>query len=109
MGVTKTEEFTSVQNGLADVFKVLGHPARISIIQHLVSIDSCVCGDLVDVLPLSQATVSQHLRELKRMDIIQGRVAGTSVCYCINPDRWQEVKEQVTAFLDHYPNAENCC
>ena len=92
MGVTKTDIFTSEQNMVAKYAKVLGHPARIAIIQELVERNSCVCGELVTEIGLAQATISQHLKELKQAEIIQGEVEGTSVCYCINKDKWKEIK-----------------
>jgi DNA-binding transcriptional ArsR family regulator len=84
MGLSKTEEFTKTQNELAAIAKALGHPARIAIIQFLVSRKSCVCGDIVDELPLSQSTVSQHLKELKKVGLIKGEIDGPSVCYCLD-------------------------
>ena len=84
MAQAKTEEFTAKQNKAATMLKALGHPARIAIVEYLIKCDSCVCGDIVDRLPLAQATVSQHLKALKEAGIIQGTVEGTSVCYCMD-------------------------
>ena len=81
MGLTKSTLFTAEENRMADLAKALAHPARIAILRHLTQINACVCGDLVEVLPLSQSTVSQHLRELKRVGIIQGNIEGTKTCY----------------------------
>jgi ArsR family transcriptional regulator len=92
MGVTKTEVFTEKQNRIADLAKALAHPARIALIQHLLKEKSCVCGDLVEVLPLAQATVSQHLKELKQIGILRGEINPPRVCYCINEPVWQEAK-----------------
>ncbi|WP_254561099.1 ArsR/SmtB family transcription factor [Dyadobacter diqingensis] len=92
MGVTKTEVFTEKQNRIAELAKALAHPARIAIIQHLLKEKSCVCGDLVEVLPLAQATVSQHLKELKQIGILRGEINPPRVCYCINETVWQEAK-----------------
>jgi ArsR family transcriptional regulator len=92
MGVTKTQVFTEKQNRIADLAKALAHPARIAIIQHLLKEKSCVCGDLVEVLPLAQATVSQHLKELKNIGILHGEINPPRVCYCINETVWQEAK-----------------
>lgn len=92
MGLTKSEIFTEEQNQLATIAKVLGHPARIAIIQHLFKLNSCVCGDLVNEIGLAQPTISQHLKELKKVGIIKGTIEGTSVCYCINPSTWKEIK-----------------
>lgn len=100
MGITKSEIFTDSQNKIAAMAKVLGHPARISILQHLFQSDSCICGDLVDKIGLAQPTISQHLKELKNVGIIKGNVEGTSVCYCIHKENWLEMKALLNGFLD---------
>ena len=82
MGLTKSEMFSEEQNELSTIFKVLGHPARIAIIQHIINQNSCICNDLVDELGLAQATISQHLKELKSIGILQGTIDGKSVCFC---------------------------
>ena len=107
MGVTKTDAFTESQNDVASICKALGHPARIAIIEHLISANSCITGDLVDVLPLSQATVSQHLRELKNAGIIQGTISGTSVNYCINSENWNRIANTLSLMLRSYN--PSCC
>ncbi len=84
MGATKTEHFTDKQNEVALLTKALGHPARIAIIEYLMSVDSCICGDIVNELPLAQPTVSQHLKELKNVNLIKGTIEGNAICYCIN-------------------------
>lgn len=84
MGATKTEHFTSKQNQIATIAKALGHPARIAILEYLMTVDECICGDIVNELPLAQPTVSQHLKELKNAGIIKGNVEGNAICYCIN-------------------------
>ncbi len=84
MGLSKTKDFTKRQNELASIAKALGHPARIAILQFLASQKACVCGDIVNQLPLSQSTVSQHLKELKKVGLIKGDIEGPSVCYCLN-------------------------
>lgn len=96
MGVTKTDLFNSTQNELATFAKVLAHPARIAIIQYLLKSNTCCNTTLVGDLGLAQATISQHLKELKNVGIIQGTVEGVSVNYCINPDKWSEIKEMFT-------------
>src|SRR6187402_3032689 len=83
MGTTKTEHFTDNQNQIAILAKALGHPARIAILEYLMSVDTCICGDIVNVLPLAQPTVSQHLKELKNAGLIKGSIEGTAICYCI--------------------------
>lgn len=106
MGISKSEKFTAEQNKLAAFSKAFGHPARIAIVQYLLEVNACVCGDLVDVLPLSQATVSQHLKELKKAGIIDGEVEGRNVCYCINKDAWNE---RLTILDSFFRKIKNCC
>ncbi|ALI98480.1 ArsR/SmtB family transcription factor [Rufibacter tibetensis] len=110
MGVTKTQAFTQSQNQLAAYAKALAHPARIAILQHLLKKQTCICGDLVDELPLAQATVSQHLKELKAVGLIKGTVEGTSVCYCIDKHKWEEVRD-IFFHLFSRPIScqDNCC
>ena len=107
MGTTKRAIFNDKQNKLAQMMKALAHPARIAIIQHLVKSQACICGDLVGKLGLAQATISQHLKELKNVGLIQGTVEGTSVCYCIDPKIWKQYKSAFEAFFVSYEN--NCC
>jgi DNA-binding transcriptional ArsR family regulator len=109
MGLTKSEIFSDKQNRLAAMMKALAHPARIAIIQHLVKIDTCICGDLVDELGLAQPTISQHLKELKSLGLIQGTIEGTSVCYCIDPKVWKQFKSAFETFFVSYPGTEKCC
>ena len=85
MGATKTSLFSTDHNYMALIFKALGHPARIAIVEHLLKVNACICGELVDVLPLAQPTVSRHLKELKEVGLVQGSVEGNALCYCINP------------------------
>jgi DNA-binding transcriptional ArsR family regulator len=84
MGATKTEHFTDYQNHIAILAKALGHPARVAIIEYLMSVETCICGDIVNELPLAQATVSQHLKELKNAGLIKGSIEGNTICYCID-------------------------
>jgi len=109
MGATKTNLFTQDQNDLATIAKVLGHPARIAIIQQLIKTNACICGDLVSELGLAQPTISQHLKELKSIGIIQGTVEGTSVCYCINPNAWNTLRETFNNFFVELETSKNCC
>ena len=109
MGLTKSEIYTSKQNNLANMLKALAHPARIAIIQHLVKADACICGDLVEELGLAQATISQHLKELKNIGIIKGCVEGTSVSYCIDEKVWKQVKKEFEAFFVAYAVKDECC
>ena len=99
MGLTKTELFTKKQNELATIARALGHPARIAILQHLVKINGCICNDLVSELGLAQPTISQHLKELKNIGLIQGSIDGASVCYCIDPKVWGKYKGLFETFF----------
>lgn len=109
MGLAKTEIFTDQQNEIALFAKVFGHPARVSILQHLFKINSCVCGDLVHEIGLAQPTISQHLKELKQLGLIKGSVEGTSVCYCIHAENWSKMKKVMIAFLDQDIPDSACC
>ena len=96
MGVTKTENYTEAQVELSQMIKVLGHPARVAILQSIIKTNSCVCGDLVTEIGLAQSTVSQHLKELKSAGLIQGTIEGTSMCYCINTEKWNKLKDELS-------------
>ena len=110
MGLSKTEIFTSEQNQIARMAKAVAHPARVAILQHLLKVNSCVCGSLVEEIGLSQATISQHLKEMKKMDLLQGRVEGTSVCYCINPMIYAQFKSIFSSlFGKDLTEGQNCC
>ena len=109
MGTTKSEIFTEKQNKLAGMLKALAHPARIAILQHLLKTDACVCGTLVNELGLAQATISQHLKELKNAGLIQGTIEGTSVCYCIDPSAWKQFKKELEYFFVPLDEKKNCC
>lgn len=93
MGATKSDYFTLEQNELATLFKALSNPARVAIIEYLLRVDSCICGDIVNELPLAQPTISQHLKELKNAGLIKGNIEGTSICYCINPEAIKKFEE----------------
>ena len=108
MGLTKTQGFTKNQLELAALTKALAHPARIAILQFLATQKSCICGDIVNELPLSQSTVSQHLRELKSIGLIKGEVEGPSVCYCIDENVWQRAKVLLVDLFRNY-DPKNCC
>lgn len=111
MGVTRTEIFTEAQNKLAGIAKVFGHPARIAIIQHLLKVNTCICGDLVEEIGLAQPTISQHLKELKNIGVIKGTIEGTSVCYCINTNNWEQFRQLFNDFFTSLPNecGDDCC
>lgn len=109
MGLTKSEAFTDRQNALAAYAKALAHPARIAILEHLIKEDKCICGDLVDVLPLAQATVSQHLTELKKAGLIKGTISGTSMCYCLDKDAWIQCITAIESLIDDIKAVAKCC
>ena len=109
MGITKSEIFTQKQNTLANMLKALAHPARLAIIEHLLKAQSCICGDLVNELGLAQATISQHLKELKNAGFIKGTVEGTSVCYCINDKVWKQYRKQMENLFIAFEIKNNCC
>ncbi len=105
MGRSKKQVFSTDQNRLADLAKALGHPARIAILEFLAQSDACMCGDIVEKLPLSQSTVSQHLRELKNAGLIKGDVEGARVCYCID----NKALEKARKLLDRFFTTKRCC
>jgi len=110
MGLTKEEIFTKEQNYIASIAKVLGHPARIAILENILQKNTCICGDLVEEIGLAQATISQHLKELKRIGIINGEIEGTKVCYCINPIKWKEIRTLFDKmFSVYFEKNGNCC
>jgi predicted transcriptional regulator len=109
MGTTKTEIFTDEQNRLALMLKALAHPARIAILQQIIQAKACICGDLVDELGLAQATISQHLKELKSAGLIQGTIEGVSVCYCIEPNAWNLLRGELNSFFGNYQEVKSCC
>lgn len=109
MGLAKTEEFSVKENKIAAYAKALSHPARVAILQILLKKNTCVCGDIVDELPLSQSTVSQHLKELKNAGLIQGEIDGVKTCYCIDEKEWIQAKQYLGALLNTVPSRKNCC
>lgn len=109
MGATKTEHFTDKQNGIATLIKALGHPARVAILEYLVKVNSCICGDLVNELPLAQPTISQHLKELKNAGLIKGNVEGNSVCYCIDEKAIEKLQKYFTTIAAKLNKKDKCC
>lgn len=106
MGVTQTHLFSEEQNELATIAKAIGHPARIAILQHLIKTQYCINGDLVLEIGLAQATISQHLRELKAVGIIYGSIEGTRINYCINQEKWDALN---ILFQNFFGSFESCC
>jgi DNA-binding transcriptional ArsR family regulator len=109
MGTTKTEEFTLKDNKIAMYAKAFAHPARIAILKLLIQKNACVCGDIVDELPLSQSTVSQHLKELKEAGLIKGSISGVKVCYCIDEKEWENAKKYLNELFELQVKKKNCC
>jgi len=110
MGISKSAHFNEQQNSLANIAKALGHPARVAIVEYLLSQKECICGDIVSELPLAQATVSQHLKELKTAGIIKGNIEGNSICYCLNEETIADFISfltNITTALSHQRN--QCC
>lgn len=107
MGLTKSEEFTAKDNRIAKYAKALSHPARVAILRLLIQKQTCICGDIVDELPLSQSTVSQHLKELKEAGLVKGNIEGVKVCYCIDEKEWKIAKNYLNELFVNYEAA--CC
>ncbi len=110
MGITRKELFTDSQNELANLTRVLGHPARIAILEHLLKSGICINTNLVQELGLAQATISQHLRELKDLGIIRGSIEGTKLCYCIDSEKWSHFQNLISDFFSRFhPGPPQVC
>jgi ArsR family transcriptional regulator len=109
MGASKTDHFTDSQNEIAALAKALGHPARVAIIDYLLSVDTCICSDIVNVLPLAQPTVSQHLKELKTAGLIKGNVEGNAICYCIDEKVFAKLQEYFIGINNNMEKRKNSC
>ncbi len=109
MGLTKTQLFKKRQNRLAILAKAFDHPARIAILEYLLSNQTCICNDLVNVLPLSQSTITQHLKELKQIGIIKGEVEGPKVNYCIDEKVWEEARDTFMNIFSKFVAKNDCC
>ncbi len=107
-----TSAFSDTDCHLADALKALAHPARLTIVRLLADRDECVCGEIVDDLPLAQSTVSQHLKALKEAGLVRGTVEGRRTCYCLDPEAMAALKEAIDGLFDGLslsaPN-DNCC
>jgi DNA-binding transcriptional ArsR family regulator len=109
MGATKTEHYSDYQNTIAKIAKALGHPARVTIIEYLSKTNACICGDIVNELPLAQPTVSQHLKELKNAGIIKGEIEGNAICYCIDERTIEIITDCLSSILEKLKNRKLCC
>jgi predicted transcriptional regulator len=113
MGKSKTQSFSEESNTLAEMAKAISHPAKIEILNYLLKAESCVCGDIVSMLPLSQSTVSQHLKVLKDIGIVKGTISGPNMCYCIDPMIWLKFGNLMSLFFNQKPQnlicEPNCC
>ncbi len=109
MGISKSAHFSEAQNEMAMILKALGHPARIAILEHLLKVNECICGDIVAELPLAQPTVSQHLKEMKNAGIIKGTIEGNSVCYCIEPKAIKKLSNYLSSVSDQLSDQLNFC
>ncbi len=109
MGATKAEEFSVKDNRVARYARALAHPARVAILKLLISRQTCICGDIVDEMPLSQSTVSQHLKELKAAGLIKGDIEGAKVCYCIDEVEWNNAKNYMIDLFSAYKAADGKC
>lgn len=109
MGISKTDGFSDEQNQMATLTKALGHPARIAIVEYLLQQKTCICKELVDELPLSQPTISQHLKELKNVGLIQGTIEGNTICYCLSVDGFEQLVGYYTSILNELKNSTNDC
>lgn len=109
MGASKISHYTEAQNRMATIAKALGHPARIAILEYLSSVNACICGDIVNALPLAQPTVSQHLKELKHAGLIKGSIEGNSICYCIDESTMEYLQAYIQTFTARLIEKKSCC
>lgn len=109
MGASKSGHFSDKQNAMASIAKALGHPARIAILEYLIKANKCICGDIVNELPLAQPTVSQHLKELKNAGLIQGNIDGNAICYCINEKTIARLRDYFDSIAGKLEKKKNCC
>ena len=109
MGITKTEHFTEQQNQIALMAKAIGHPARVAIIDYLLSVKTCICGDIVNELPLAQPTISQHLKELKNAGLIKGNIEGNTICYCVDEQAFAKLQEYFGSIAAKSIQQKNSC
>jgi len=108
MGATRTDHYSDIQNDIAKIAKALGHPARVAIVDYLVKTNACICGDIVNELPLAQPTVSQHLKELKNAGIIKGDIEGNAICYCIDEQIIKKINDYLSDILEKTKLRNEC-
>lgn len=110
MATSKKEAFSKKENELADFARALAHPARIAILKEIAQRQECICGEIVEMVPLAQSTVSQHLKELLNAGLITGTVEGVTSCYCINWKTFEKFEKSFSSFFTH-TQLENpkCC
>lgn len=108
MEIIKTSRFTEQQKEIAQLAKAIGHPARVAIIAHLLKVNSCICNDIVDQLPLAQSTVSQHLKELKNAGLIKGTIEGNAICYCLDTNAFKKLQDYISSITEAGIN-QSCC
>ncbi len=112
MAFSKKDSFDKRQARIAEFANVLSHPARIAILETLAERKSCICGEIVEVLPLAQSTVSQHLKELRELGLVKGEIDGPKSCYCIDVDNWRAMVRAIETFfasIDGGTQDEHCC
>jgi len=112
VAINKKTLFETSELELADLFKALAHPARIAIVKTLAAKEQCICGDLVDELPLAQATVSQHLKALRESGLIKGEIEGVRSCYCLDHERLARFRDEIDSlftFMNQFKRNDNCC
>jgi DNA-binding transcriptional ArsR family regulator len=109
MGTTKSDHFSVKQNQIANIAKAIGHPARVAILDYLTKVDSCICSDIVNELPLAQPTISQHIKELKTAGLIKGNIEGNVICYCIDEKAIEKIQAYFTKLAGAIANHKNTC
>ncbi len=108
MGITKTTGFSEETIEMSEILKAFGHPARLEIVKFLFNSPTCICGDIVEFLPLSQSTVSKHLSELKKAGVIKGTISGNSICYCLNESTIKKLQSFINIIKTDV-NSSECC
>lgn len=113
MAFSKKYEFTEAEIALAEFAKAISHPARIAILKLLAVKNRCICGEIVDELPLSQSTVSQHLKALKQAGLIQGEIEGPKTCYCLSESGISKLFKLLPRFVEKigtsFDKSKKCC